>query len=438
MEVVKKILGNRIVKNAGWLIAGKIVQMLLSLIIGILSARYLGPGNYGIINYAAAYTTCFASFCTLGINSVIVKNFIDHPEEEGETLGTTLLLRLISSLLSLGVIVGFVSIVDRTEPLTLVVVTLYCISLVFHIFDTFNYWFQARLLSKFYAIATLVAYVVTALYRVILLMQDRSVEWFAIANSVDYCIVAALLLIFYKINGGPKLTFSIRKSKELLRVSCSYILSGLMVAVYSATDKLMLKQMMSEESVGYYSLAVTISTMWTFVLSAIIDSMKPSITRYYNDDKSKYVSYNKRLYAIVFYLSMAASLGITIIAPWFVRVLYGEEFIPTVNVVRTVVWYVTFSYLGVARDTWVVCEGKQKYLKYLYISSAAINILLNAIFIPLFGALGAAGASVFTQMANVFLIPLLIKEFRPNVYLMLRAISIKGAFGGVNNSTRVE
>ena len=67
------------VKNAGWMIAGKIVQMLIGFVVGLLTARYLGPGNYGLINYAGAYTTFFAAICTLGINSVIVKEFVDAP-----------------------------------------------------------------------------------------------------------------------------------------------------------------------------------------------------------------------------------------------------------------------------------------------------------------------------------------------------------------------
>ena len=59
-------------KNAMWLIGGRVAQMVLSLFVGVLSARYLGPANYGTINYATALVSFFMSFCTLGINSIIV------------------------------------------------------------------------------------------------------------------------------------------------------------------------------------------------------------------------------------------------------------------------------------------------------------------------------------------------------------------------------
>lgn len=423
-----KLSGNKTIKNIGWLMCGRIVHMLLSFLIGLLTARYLGPSNYGLINYATAYTTFFNALCTLGINSVIVKNFIDHPSEEGETIGTTLVLRLLSSCFSLMAILGIVRIVDGNEPVTLIVVALYSMGLIFQVFDTFNYWFQSKLQSKYYAIATMISYAIASVYRVVLLASGKSVQWFAVANSIDYCVVATLLSLFYKINHGPRLSFSIRKAKELLSVSCSYILSGLMIAIYGATDKLMLKQMLDETAVGYYSLATSISVMWTFVLSAIIDSLKPTIMRYHNEDKLLYEKSNRVLYSIVFYTSFAASLFISVIAPLFIQIVYGEEYIAAVQPLRIVIWYVAFSYLGVARGAWIVCERKQKYLKYLYGGSAIINVLLNILLIPKFGVNGASFATVITQISTIFFFPALIKDLRPNIKLLIDAIKLKDLF----------
>lgn len=414
--------------------AGRIVHMILSFVIGLLTARYLGPSNFGVINYAGAYTTFFMAFCTLGINSVIVKNFIDHPEEEGETIGTTLLLRAVSSLLSIGIIVGIVSVVDRNDPLTIFVVFLYSISLMFQIFDTFNYWFQSKLMSKYYAIATLISYSIASAYKVILLVFGLGVEWFAISNSVDYAIVAIIMYFFYKKKNGPAFSFSIRKAKELLSVSCSYILSGLMVSIYAATDKFMLKQMLDSENVGYYSLAVSISTIWTFVLAAIIDSMNPPIMEYHNTDKEKYKVMNKRLYALVFYISIVVSAIICLVAPLFIKIVYGEAYLPATVPLCVVVWYVAFSYLGVARNAWIVCERKQKTLKYIYLFSALLNIALNYIFIPLIGEAGAALASLLTQISTVFVFPIIIKPLRPNVRLMAEAVLLRGVFPKQNNT----
>lgn len=407
---------------------GKIFHMFLSFLMSLLMARYLGPANYGILNYAAAYCTFFTAFCTLGINSVIIKDFVDHPDEEGEAIGTTLTLRLISSVLSLVTIIGIVSIVDRGDTVTIRVVALYSISLVFQAFDTLQQWFQAKLQSKYYAIATLISFTIASAYKALLLIMGMSVEWFAISNSIDYLLAALVLYIFYKKKNGPSFSFSLNKAKSLLSVSSSYILSGLMVAIYSATDKLMLMQMLDESSVGYYSLAVQISSMWVFVLSAIIDSMKPPIMEYHNTDKALYLRMNKRMYAIVFYLSLGASLLICLVAPLLIEIIYGSAYLPSVSPLRIVVWYVAFSYLGVARDAWIVCERKQKYLKYLYLGSAFLNVILNYTLIPLWSVNGAAIASLLTQMSTIFVFPLMFRELRPNVKLIWDAILLKDVF----------
>lgn len=423
--MLQRLKNNRVVKNAGWIIGGKVANKLLAFIVGIFAARYLGPSNYGLINYAAAYTTFFASLCTLGINSVIVKNFVDHPDQEGETIGTTLLLRALSSVLSALAIIGIVSIVDMGERLTVIVVALYSIGLVFQVFDTLNYWFQARLQSKYSAIAELISYAAMSVYKIVLLILGKSVEWFAVASALDYIVLAVFLLIAYHKNGGERFSCSFKKAKELLKSSSSFIIAGLMVSVYACTDKLMLKQMLGSDQVGYYSLASSVSVAWAFVLSAIIDSLYPDIVQSFNQDYLRYERKNRQLYAIVFYVSLIMSALICLFAKPFIAILYGQSYLPTVEPLRIVVWYTAFSYLGVARNAWMVCENKQKYLKYLYLCAAVLNVALNLLMIPLWGASGAALASLLTQISTTVLLPALIKPLRLNTKLMIDAVLLR-------------
>ena len=110
---IRDLLSSKVTRNASWIIAGRVYHMLLAFFVGLLTARYLGPSNFGLINYAATYTSFFASFCTLGINSVIVKNFVDHPDEEGETVGSAIVLRTVSSVLSVLMMVCITLIADK-------------------------------------------------------------------------------------------------------------------------------------------------------------------------------------------------------------------------------------------------------------------------------------------------------------------------------------
>ena len=423
---IRQILKNRTVNNAGWLIAGRVAQMVINLIIGLLTARYLGPSNFGVINYATAYTTFFAAFCTLGINSVLVKEFIDKPGEEGSIIGTSLGLRAISSFLSVIVIISIVSIIDSSEPQTVIAVALSGIGVLFQIFEVINYWFQSRLKSKVVAISSFIAYFIVAVYKTVLILLHKDVTYFAAATAIDYFFLGLLLLFAYKKNGGKRLSFSKKYGKELLNKSRHFILPSLMVAIYGQTDRIMLKHMISTAEIGYYSTAVSVSNMWCFVLSAIIDSCYPSIMQAYNTSKAVYVKRNKQLYAIIFYMSLVVSILFTLLGKLIIGIMYGQAYLPAVAPLRIVTWYTAFSYLGVARNAWIVCENRQKYLIYIYISSAVANVILNILFIPRWGATGAAVASLIAQIMTTMIVPFFIKGLRENSKMMVEAIMLKG------------
>ena len=415
------------VKNAIWIIGGRIIQMILSFLISIFTARYLGPDNYGVINYAAAYVTFFTSLCTLGINSIIVKEFVSHPEEQGTVIGTTIVLRGLSSILSSVMIVLIVAMIDKGESITIQVSGLCSLALVFQIFDTINYWFQARYESKVTALATLIAYLITSIYKILLLITEKDVKWFAFATSVDYICLAIFLLLAYKKHNGPRLRFSILKGINLLKQSYHYILSGMMVAIYGQTDKLMLKQMLDTVSVGYYSLASTVNTMWVFVLQAIIDSIIPTIMRNHkNGNLSEFNRKNKQLYSIVIYVSLCVAICMIVFGKTAITIIYGEAYAPAATTLKIIAWYTMFSYLGVARNAWIVCNNLQKYLKYMYLSAAIINVILNYIFIPILHTEGAALASLITQISTCMILPIFFKELRPNIKLMIEAFIFKG------------
>ena len=200
----------------------------------------------------------------------------------------------------------------------------------------------------------------------------------------------------------------------------------MMVAIYGQTDKLMLKQMLSETSVGYYSLASSVNMMWCFVLQAIIDSLYPTIMSLYKSgNKEAFERKNRQLYVIVIYVSIFVAIMFMLFGRIAVVLIYGKEFAASASLLKIIAWYTIFSYLGVARNAWIVCTNTQRYLKYIYISAAVTNVLLNLILIPVWGAFGAAAASLLTQILTGMVLPCFIKKMRPNVKLMVEAFMLK-------------
>lgn len=423
---ILKLAKNKTVANAAWIMGEKIMRMIISLLLIPLTARYLGPSNYGLLSYANSFIAFFAAFCNLGINSLLVKELVDYPQKEGQVLGTAIVLRIISSMLSAITIVFLVSVIDRNEPITVLVVALCSVGLLFQACNVFQYWFQRHLKSQYTAVATLGAYIVTSLYRIFLLITGRDVMWFALMTVVDYVVMVALLVFFYYKHGGKKLGFSWKYGKELLSRSKHFILAGLMVSIYGQTDKLMLKQMLDVTQTAFYSAAISVNGAWCFVLSAIIQSLYPSIMEaHHSGNVELFRKKNRQLYAIVFYFSMAAAVALNIFAEIIIRILYGDAYMPSAMLLRIVCWYTAFSYLGVAREAWIVSENRQKHLIWIYLTAALGNVLLNWFMIPRWGANGAAIASVITQLLTGIVMPLFMKSLKDNAKLMIEAILLR-------------
>ena len=409
----------KVFHNAKWLIVCKVAQSLLQLVVGMLCARYLGPSNYGLINYAASVVAFALPLMKLGLDSTLVYELIQQPEKEGEIIGTSLLMNLLSAFFCMGGIFAFVSVMNYGETETILVCVLYSLSLVFAAVEMIQYWFQYKLLSKYSGLVMLGSYVAVTAYKILLLVTGRGVYWFALTNSVDFAIIGFALLAIYFKKGGTRLSVSFARVKSLFHNSKHYIFSALMVVVIHNTDHIMITTMLGNEENGYYSAAITCAVVVQFVYTAIIDSFRPLILSAKKEDEAAYRHNVSRLYAIITYLTLAQSVVFAIGAPLLVGLLYGGEYAPSVLILRVLVWYVTFSVMGTVRNVWILAEQKQKYLWIINLSGAALNIVMNAALIPLWGACGAAVASFATQFFANFVLGFVIKPLRESNRLLL-------------------
>ncbi len=414
---------NRVLKNASWIIGFQVVKSLLGLVISMLTARFLGPSNFGLINYAASIVAFVSPIMYLGLTGVLVQEIVNRPESEGKILGTAISLSFFSSLLCIGGVIAFVNIANKGERDTIIVCALYSILLIFQSLEMIVYWFQAKLLSKYSSIVSLIAYLLVSAYKIFLLTTKKSVYWFAVSNALDCMIIAVCLLIVYRKLGGQKLRFSFADAKRMLSKSRYYIISNMMITIFAQTDRIMLKLMIDDAATGYYSAAVTCAGMTGFIFSAIIDSFRPMIFDNKKTDERQYENNMCRLYSIIIYLSLLQSVVITVFSKLIIHILYGSAYDPSINALRLIVWYTTFSYLGSVRNIWILAEDKQKYLWIINLSGAAANVLLNYFLIPVMGIMGAALASLVTQIFTNVIIGFIIKPIRYNNTLMFRALN---------------
>jgi O-antigen/teichoic acid export membrane protein len=143
-------------------------------------------------------------------------------------------------------------------------------------------------------------------------------------------------------------------------------------------------------------------------------------------DYNVYIKKNKQLYAAVIWIGAAAGLAVTILGKWIILIMYGESYIAATSSLQISAWYTLFAMLGSARGTWIVCENKGKYVKYYLGVGAVLNVILNYLLIPIYGAAGAAAATLLTQIFTSVFAPALFKETRIYTKYVFEAIILKG------------
>ena len=416
---------NGFLKNVSWIMVSRAMQLGLTFIMTMLVARYLGPTENGKLVYVYSYVQLFIPICTLGMNDIIVKELVDNKDRNDEILGTMLLTRIAVSIVSMVCSVLLVSALNQ-EPIYRTIAALQSFSLLFQSFDCLMYFYQSRLLSQRSAMMYALSYISTSVFRLFCVMSGKGIRWFAFAQSLDYILVAVLLLAVY-LKDGYSLKISLPVAKDLLKKSRYYIFAGIMIVLYGkVTDILLLGKMVDDTAVGYYGAATTLCNAWPFVLTAIIDSSNPVIIDLYTKEKELFKKRVKQLYAVVFYISILAALMIGLLSNLIIQILYGSEYMAAVTPLRIFAWSTIFSYLGVARTSWMQCEKKTKHETTISLFGAFINVAMNYVLIKRYGIIGASCAAVLTQFLTNYILLYCIKDTRENAKLITEAILLKG------------
>lgn len=419
---ITRLKKSKLFINTGWLISERIIDMIITLFIGIYTTRYLGPENYGLLNYSLSFIALFTFISNLGLDAIIIKELVNRKKQEGLILGTSILMRMLSSLLSIVLILLLVKFLHWNNDKILLIALLQSLSLLFNSFEVINLWFQWRLESKKTIIAKTSVSVIIGLLKLSLIASSSSVEWFAIAVSINSLLISIILISIYYRSKGLRLRFSLEMGRILLSQSYNFILSGMIMVIYTQMDRLMIGWLMDDASVGYYTAATTVSNLWFFIPYAIINSARSTIIEAKNISNDVFEGKLKRLYSIIIWMGIFVGVFFTIFSGGVVNLLYGNQYAPAAQPLTIIVWAGIFALLGVARDIWYVSENRMKYSKVFVMWGALINVILNLLFIPIWGIDGSAIATLTAQMVVVLIAPFFYKEVRRSSVLMLESM----------------
>lgn len=420
----------KILINTGWLFGDKILRMGMGLLVGVWVARYLGPEQFGLLNYAVAFVALFTSVATLGLNGIVVRDLVQDPSMAETTMGTAFMLSVLGGLSAFGLSLLAISYARPNDDLAKFIVVLLSLLMVLKATDVVRYWFESQVQSKYVVSIENGVFLVFSTVKIGLILASASLIAFVWAILAEALIVAVGLMGMYAWRGGKLSAWRSRftRAKTLLKDSWPLILSGLSIMVYMRIDQVMLGQMLGDESVGIYSAAVRISEVWYFIPMAIVASVFPSIIEAKKKSEALYYERLQKLLNVMVMLALAVAIPMTFLSDWVVTLLFGTAYHQAGSVLAVHIWAGIFVFLGVASGTWFLIEGLQRYSFYRILSGAVVNVGLNLILIPKFGVIGAAWATVVSQAgANTFF-NVFNSKTRPLFFMQCKSCFIIGSF----------
>ena len=261
-------------------------------------------------------------------NIETIREIVNNPEREGKVLGTAIFFNIASSILCIIGVTAFAFVANPGEPETVIVCGLFSLQLLFQAAEMLHYWYQAKYMSKYTSIISLIAYFVITGYKVFLLATNKSVYWFAVVNALDYAIIALGIYIVYRFKKTQKLQISFAVGKEMFKSSKHYILSEMMITVFTQTDKIMLKAMIDSSATGFYGIATTWAVMAQFVFSAILDSFRPWILEGKKAGEEIFKHRMKMLYSLITYLALLQCVVLTVFAHLIIHIASHSSALP--------------------------------------------------------------------------------------------------------------
>ena len=387
-----------IVHNGIWLLSERGARLAFGLLVSAWVARYLGPSQFGELAYVLAFMAIFQGIANLGLDGIVVREIAQKKSAVGIILGTTFALRSLAAILcwiiavvSVGLTKGFAS-----ESFTLT--ALIGGGLLFQSSDTVDLWFQSQSQSRRTVLAKFSAYVIANAIRVAMILMDAPLIAFALVIGLEAFLNACGLYIAYRLYPcGQFWTSSIKKSKELLLESWPYILSTLSIILYMRIDQIMIKAYLGDDQLGIYAAILPLATLWQFLPMTIMVSLGPLVASKKLEGDRAYLKLLYQIFRLYALLGWASCALVFIFSGYLIPLLYGEQYLKGVGVIKIYVLTNIFINMGVAQSLWLINERKPIISMYKTLSGAISCVIGNILLLPMYGIQGAAWVAVISM-----------------------------------------
>ncbi len=399
------VLARRVARNAIYNSSATLIGNVSGLIITVFLARALGPENFGIYSLSVSVAFLVLAFTDLGVNQTLIR-YVSDASGRGNTslargyvreLGkikltltalTSLTLFLLSDFLAENAFHSG----EVATPLKIVSIFIFLHPLSGFLTGIFNGLNDFR--------ANFVRSVTYELFRAVsiisLVYAGYSVVG-AILGFVIATLAALLALTILLLRNYRSYIFGFAEKIELKRVLrfTGYLTIGSIAwTVFAYVDSVMIGMFMAPEYVGYYRASYSIISAIAGILS-LPAVLFPVFVQLEGEDLRNAFS---RVFRYSAMLAVPASFGLPAISREVVLAVYGSDYLAA----APVFWVLSFLILRSAVGFWAVifnAKEKPEYPVRTTIVGMALNIVLNYLMIPVLGIVGAAIATLTSNVA---------------------------------------
>ena len=411
-------------KNTSWLFAEKILRMVVGLLVGVWVARYLGPEKFGLLSFAHSFVGLFTIFATLGLDEVVVRELVKDESRRDSLVGTTFWLKLFGAFLVL-LVLAFAINFTSNDVDTHILVFIIASATIFQSFNIVDFYFQSKILGKFVAYANFISLFISTIVKIALILSHASLLAFAWVVLFDSFVLACGFIYFFLKHSTFRIKYLIfHKSTaiDLLKDSWPLIFSGGVLMIQARIDQVMIKEMLGSLEVGYYSVAMRLIEAVAFIPMLLKSSLYPSIQSAKIQSKALYQDRLLNFYRLNFLFFLVLAIPIFIFAEPIIVLLFGIEYQPAGVLLALLSIRLFFANMGVARGTYILTENLMKFSMLTMILGTIVNIYLNYILIPYYGARGAIVATIVSFFITIYLVDIFYSKTRHNVILQVKSI----------------
>lgn len=415
----------RPLQNVIWLLGERFARAGITAITLAAVARHLAPAGFGSLNFALAITLIAASFASLGIEGVIIKELIQQPRRTGVVLGTAFRLRLMIGVALIAVItVSAWTIPGLVQHRGLIIIL--SLGLLFLPLEVIDLCFQKHLDSRRTVKVRLLSIGATGLFRLTLVAWNAPLIAFAWAQVVEFALFALGLVWAWK--HSPHRSGPWSWDPALARIfwghGISLGLAAFIGALSSRLDQLMVWYWLSEREAGIYFAATRLTEIPVFIGTALMVSLFPALAAALQQSPEAYRERLRCLCEIMAGLGWLAAVGFTLGGPLAIDLLYGPSYAGAATVLSIQGWTVLFILINNVRWHFVLLSAPAFLNLAVAFANIALQLLLGWLGIRQFGASGAACGALIAVLVSSLALSWTLTPLRDCAVAQTRGILI--------------